>query len=390
MKKIGDFFSRLGLYGILFVLILFVLGTVSGFRVMKYWINDDEINPNEWTLDMGSKGEVDYISMFWGKNNFLNLNGLMKRIAGQQEMNEVIRLNNGYLAREYDYISDEELVSGAESLGNLNRYLNASGAVFLVAVAPDTVSKYDPQLPLGMVDNMNDNLDRMIELIREQEVEVMDFREEIHEDGIDQYTLMYKTDHHWTTRAGFYAYGKLADWIEEKTGVKVDEKIRDIDNYSITTYENWHLGSRGQRTGSLYAGIDDFEVILPKFDTLLAIGDGTGTFEECFISYRALEEKDLSFRYTYDITLEMVWGNYTNLLADNDLKILAIGDSFTRAVWPYMDISYKENRFVHYQNLGVLNEEYVTEYDPDVVILLYYPENILEKNSLEFYVPHMG
>lgn len=389
MRKTRKFLLRLGLYGILFVLILFVLGIVSGFRAMKYWINDDEVNPNEWTLDMGSKAEVDYISMFWGKNNFLNLNGLMKKVMGQQEMNEVVRLNNGYLAKMYDYISDEELEPGAVSLGNLNRYLNTTGAVFLVAVAPDTVSKYDPQLPAGMVDYVNDNLDRMVNMIREQGVEVLDFREEIYEDGIDQYTLMYKTDHHWNTRAGFYAYGKLADWIEEKTGVRVDEKIRDIDNYSITTYKEWHLGSRGQRTGSLYAGIDDFDLILPEFDTLLTNGEETGTFEELLISYAALEEKDLSFRYTYDVTLEAVWGNYVNLLADNDLKVLVIGDSFTRAVWQYMDISYKENRFVHYQFLGMLNEEYVTEYDPDVVILLYYPENILGKSSLEFYVPYV-
>lgn len=388
MRKIKDFISRLGLYGFFFVVILFSFGIVSGFRAMKFWINDETVS-NEWSLDLGSKGEVEYISVFWGKNSFLNLNGFMRRVTGQREMNDVIKLNNGYLADPFGYVSDEELEPGAASLVNLNRFLSASGAEFLVAVAPDTISKYDPQLPVGMEEYVNDDLDRMIHMLTEQGVDVMDFREAIYGDGIDQYTLMYRTDHHWTTGAGFYAYGKLADWIEEKTGVKADEKIRDIENYSVTTYEDWHLGSRGQRTGFLFAGIDDFDLILPEFDTMLTNGGQTGTFEELIISYTALEERDMTSRYTYDMTLESAWGDYTNLLADNDLKILVIGDSFTRAVYPYLSISYRENRFVHYQNLGALSEEYVAEYDPDVVILLYYPENILGQSGLEFHIPYV-
>ena len=365
LKKIRNFLSRLGLYGLLFVVILFPLAAVSGFRAAQCRISGNTI-PNEWTLDMGSEWEVEYISAFWRRNDFLNLNGFMRRFLGQREMNDVIKLNNGYLARPVGYVSDEELEPGAASLANLDRYLTASDAEFLVAVAPDSISRYGPQ---------------------ERGVEAMDFREVIHEDGIDQYTLMYKTDHHWTTRAGFYAYGKLADWIAEKTGVKVDEKIRDIENYSVTTYEGWHLGSYGQRTGRLYAGIDDFELILPKFDTKITNGEVTGTFEELFISYDALEKRDMTSRYTYDVTLEQAWGDYTNLLADNDLKVLVIGDSFTKTVCPYLNISYKESRFVHYQRLDVLTAEYVEEYDPDVVILLYYPENMLGRDGLQFNIP---
>lgn len=388
MKKIRDFFSRLGLYGLLFVVILFPLAVGSGIRATRCWISGETI-PNEWTLDMGSRWEVEYISAFWGKYTFLNLNGLMRRLTGQREMNEVIKLNNGYLANPVGYVSDEELEPGVASLANLNRFLSASGAEFLVAVAPDTISKYDPQLPLGAEEYVNDDLDRMVSMLKEQGVNVMDFREVIHEDGIDQYTLMYRTDHHWTTRAGFYAYGKLADWIEEKTGVRVDEKIRDIDNYSITTYKDWHLGSRGQRTGFLFAGIDDFDLILPKFDTMVTNGDGAADFEEYFISYTALKKRDMTSRYTYDVTLEQAWGNYVNLLADNDLKVLVIGDSFMKAVCPYLNISYKENRFVHYQYLGTLTEDYVAEYDPDVVILLYYPENMLGQDAMQFNIPYV-
>ena len=76
--------------------------------------------------------------------------------------------------------------------------------------------------------------------------------------------MMYKTDHHWTTRAGFYAYCKLEDYLTQIFQCDVDSRIGDINNYNIEVYEKWHLGSNGQRTGIYFAGIDDFELIVPK------------------------------------------------------------------------------------------------------------------------------
>lgn len=370
------------------MLILFSFGIGSGYKAMKFWIDDGTIN-SEWRLDLGSKGEIEYIANFWGKSSFLNLNGFMRNLTGQREMNGIVKLNNGYLFTPYDYVSDEALEQRAASLANLNRFLSMSDTELLVAVTPDTTSKYDPQVPPGTEEYVNDNLDRLIPILEEQGINVMDFREVIHEDGIDQYTMMYRTDHHWTTRAGFYAYGKIADWIEEKTGVEVDEEIRDIENYSITTYKNWHLGSRSQRTGSLFAGIDDFDLILPEFETMLTNGEQTGTFEELFINREPFAKRDLTSCYTYDLVLESACGNYSNLLASNDLRILVVGDSFSKAVCPYLNISYRESRYFYCMYLNEFTAEYIEDYDPDVVICLYYPENIFDENGVAFNIPYI-
>lgn len=388
MKKIKDFLSRLGLYGFLFVLILFSFGISSGYKVVKFWIDDESIN-SEWRLDLGSKGEVEYIANFCGKFSFLNLNGFMRNLMGQREMNGIVKLNNGYLFTPSDYIDDETLEQRAASLANLNRLLSRSDIEFLVAVTPDTTSKYDPQVPPGTEEYVNDNLDRLIPMIEDQGINVMDLREVIHEDGIDQYTMMYKTDHHWTTKAGFYVYGKIADWIEERTGVEVDDEVRNIENYSITTYENWHLGSRGQRTGSLFAGIDDFDLILPEFETMLTNGEQTGTFEELLIRRDPFAERDLTSRFTYDWAMGQSCGSYVNLLASNDLKILLVGDSFSEAVCPYLNISYGEVRYFYCQMLDQFTVEYIEDYDPDVVICLYYPENIFNQDGVAFNIPYI-
>lgn len=386
MKKVRDFLSRLGLYGFLFLLILFSFGIGSGYKALKYWINDEAV-VNEWTVELGSKGETDYVSNFWGKVGFLNLNGFMRNLTAQREMNGVVKMDNGYLYLPYDSMSDEDMEQRVESLANLNRFLSASDREFLFAITPDTVSKYDSQIPFGNTYTVNDDMDRLIPMLEEQGIEVMDIREEIHEDGIDQYDLMFKTDHHWTPRAGFYVYGKLADWIEENTGVEVDEKIRDFENYSVTTYENWHLGSRGQRTGALFAGMDDFDLILPEFETKVTNGDSTGTYEEMFINYEPFEEKDSTFRYTYDMALRQSCGDYTNLLADNDLTVVLIGDSFSEAVCSYLNISYKEVHYIYCQQSSALTDGYLKDFEPDVVICLYCPDNIFREDSVMFGIP---
>lgn len=388
VKRIKDFLSRLGSYGFLFLLILFFFGIGSGYKAMKCWINNETVNSN-WVIELGSKGEVEYVSSFLGKFHFLNLNGLMRNLTGQREMNDIIKLNNGYLFMRNIYCSDEELESRAASLENLNRFLAESDTELLVAIAPDTVSKYDPQMPYGTVDYTNDNLDRLVPMLEERGINVMDIREVMYEDGLDQYTMMFKTDHHWTPRTGFYVYGKIADWIEEKTGVQVEETIRDLDNYSITTYENWHLGSRGQRTGSWFAGTDDFDLILPEFETLVTDGERTGTFEELFINMEPFEEKDITARSTYDVALRQSCGDYSNLLATNDLKILMVGDSFSDAVCCYMNISYKEMRYLWCLQSNLLTKDYLEGYDPDVVVCLYYPENLFLDGGVAFEIPYV-
>ena len=115
MKKVRDFLSRLGLYGFLFLLILFSFGIGSGYKALKYWINDEAV-VNEWTVELGSKGETDYVSHFWGKVGFLNLNGFMRNLTAQREMNGVVKMDNGYLYLPYDSMSDEDMEQRVESL----------------------------------------------------------------------------------------------------------------------------------------------------------------------------------------------------------------------------------------------------------------------------------
>lgn len=376
LQKMREFIGKLGLYGVLLAFLITSFAIVNAKKTLKFWITG-ETDYNEWNVSLGSKGETDYISNFWGKLQFVNFNGLMRNILGQHEMNGVVKLNNGYLLTTFGFLSDEEIEERALTLKNFNDYLKSSDTKLLFAVTPYTSSKYDPQLPIGIEDYGNYNLDRFVMALRDKGVDVMDFREVMYEDGIDQYSMMYKTDHHWTTQAGFYAYTKVLEWIKENVNVEVDDKVADLNNYTITTYPRWHLGSRGQRTGYLYAGIDDYDLILPKFDTMIQRGDQIGNYEEMMINYTPLESKDYSSRYTYDYVMNAGGGINSN--SKNDLKILVVGDSFSKAFSPYLVLAFYETRYVYAPD-GVA-KAYLEEYKPDVVVCLYYTSVVMDKNA---------
>ncbi len=207
--------------------------------------------------------------------------------------------------------------------------------------------------------------------------------------NIDQYTMMYKTDHHWTTRAGFYAYCKLEDYLTQVFQCDVDSRIGDINNYDIEVYEKWHLGSNGQRTGIYFAGIDDFELIVPKFETTIQREKTIGTMQELVYNRKPLQNKEYTSRYTYDYVLDAALGNYRNLDCKNDLKILIVTDSYGKAVNPFLIMGFSEVRFLYNRESEQLTKDYIDSYCPDIVILMYYPD-FLSEGSLAFQFQGFG
>ena len=360
------------IYLIVFFFVVIVLGSISFWKLSKFYI-DDQTDYNEWTVELGNKFETDITTNFYKKIQFVNLNGAVRKLLGQKEMNGVVKLNNGYLCTTYLKTSDETLEGYADRVGCLNDYLQEKGIALLYAQTPYTVSKYDSQLPIGIEDYGNENLDRFLTMLKERNIDIIDFREEMYVDGINQYDLMYKTDHHWTTEAGFYAYGKIEKYLKEKLECEVDERVSDIRNYKIETYENWHLGSNGQRTGILYAGIDDFQLFVPQFEMSIKKYGEDKKLSEVLYNREPLKNRDYTSRYTYDYVLDGLVGSFENLSSINNKKLLVVSDSMAKCVYPFMIMGFSEVRTIPNYESANLTRKFIEEYNPDAVILLYYP-----------------
>ena len=178
-----------------FLGLIFGIGFVSYKRLANFYIND-EIDYNEWSVELGSKFETDVASTLFGKFEFVNLNGVVRKILGQQEMNHVVKLNNGYLCSPMSCTSDETLNNYAEKVISLNRYLSNLDIPLLYVTTPYKTCKYDPELPSGVQDYGNYNIDRFLQLLNNNGVETLDIREKMYEEGINHYDMMYVTDHH--------------------------------------------------------------------------------------------------------------------------------------------------------------------------------------------------
>lgn len=373
-------------YILIFILVIAGIGIASTSNLIKFYV-DDEIDYNEWNVDLGNEFETDIASTFWEKFQLININGAIRNLLGQREMNNVIKLNNGYLMTPIGYVDDDILDEHAKDISTFKKYLDDRGTGFLYIMTPYTEGKYDSQLPEGVEDYGNDDADRLVSRIKKLNVDVIDFRETMNDDGVDHYSMMYKTDHHWTTEAGFYAYGKIEKHITDKMNCEVDSRVSDISNYTITKYKNWHLGSRGQRTGYLYAGADDFDLIVPNFETKIENDRGeTGKVQELVISTKPLLNKKYTSRYTYDETFVGATDNLINLEAKNNIKILMISDSFAKAVCPYLIMGFKEIRTVYNLNSEIVTKEYIENYDPDIVIMMHYTENAMNDAAYNFSV----
>ncbi len=364
-----------------FIFVVCCLGALSFAKLVNFYVNDEK-DYNEWSPNLGSKLETDIASTFYNKFAFINFNGAMRNFLNQYSMNGVIKLNNGYLFTTIDYCSDEKILEYANKTEKLNNYLKRRGTHMVYMATPYTSSKYDPQLPIGVTDFGNDNVDRYINAIKSKGVDVLDIRERMYNDGINQYDMMYRTDHHWNTEAGLYAYGVLEDYIVDKTGCQVDPRVADKENYTITKYEKWHLGSRGQRTGMYFAGIDDFDFIVPNFNTILQDDYGNiGTVQELMFNTTSLSSRDYTSRYTYDSVLGGTVNHYVNLNSYNDLKVLIVSDSFAKAMNQYLAMGMREIKYIYDQDDDELTPEMIEEYDPDIVIMMYYSENFIDNSK---------
>ena len=184
MKKVSSI-----TYTIVFIVVVGALGVASFTKLIHYY-DTGIIENNEWTVELGSKLETDIATNYYKKSSFVNMNGAIHRFLGQREMNDVIKLENGYLFKTFEYKEDENLQHNVERIIELSNYLDNQGIAFLYVIPPYTSGKYDSQLPEGISDYGNNNLDRFAKMLKDGGVEPLDLRETMHEDGIDNYEMI--------------------------------------------------------------------------------------------------------------------------------------------------------------------------------------------------------
>ena len=138
--------------------------------------------------------------------------------------------------------------------------------------------------------------------------------------------------------------------------------------------------SQGRRVGKYYGGVDDYTLITPDFETQYevtihksnATSETIGTFEEAVVRKSFLTTSDLyTNRYAAYFGGDFPEVIIKNALAETDMKVLIVKDSFALPFTAFFSTMVSETRMLDTRYSTKTVAEYVAEYEPDLVLYVY-------------------
>ena len=392
MRKLADRLTAL-----LLAAIIVVFGGGTALKVKGPVL---DIVRSESISEMPDAIEAALTEKFKSRNNWINLNGLFQKLIGVTVIRDagdidVFKMSNGQLTYEYP---DCDLDYAAKEVIGLSKFCKSKDIEFMYVQLPCKAYS-DELMPPGTHTYGYADSDELTEAISEKGVKVLDLRDEIDREGFDIPELFFNTDHHWKPATALWAASVIAERLSKTVdGYDYDDAIYDINNYKTKEYKDWFLGSLGRRVGYMYGGVDDFQVILPLFDTDYHLytesqaEDGKqknkdGPFKKTLIKKKYIKKKDYFSNMTYFTYMgnEYRLATVTNRTADNDKKILMLRDSFSCTLLPYLSLSAGEITAVDMRyHKKIKIKEYIENNDFDAVIIAYNPSMFREDGAFDF------
>ena len=330
-----------------------------------------------------------------GSHLFIQLYGGVQRLAGRRMVadvssdNTVTKLSTGALTfcgLDNQYTAP---TLQAERTAALAQYVESLGASCLAAVAPEKIPPEGGQLPAGVNEYGNDYADAFLHLTAQAGVDTLDLRPAFLESGRWE-DLFFVTDHHWNADGAFLAYQTLAAELEDRYGYVTAQVYTDPDSYERTVYEDLFLGSQGKRVGSLYAGVDDFAVYTPKFDTSFTYTTPyetrSGSFQQalCFPEYIQQRDWFNGNPYVYYSGGDFGVSTIVNESDPDGPTVVLLRESFSCALTPFLALSCGKLVTIDLRYFEGDLSSTLAELQPDLVTLLYSASSFRLENLFEF------
>ena len=320
-----------------------------------------------------------------GYNSFANAANRYEKAIGwnfaaYSEYNGVVTLSDGYLI---SFTSKKDITESVDSTAEFAQYLDGANIDFMFVVAPTKISNYDDEEISGTLDFANQNADEFIKSQYKANVDILDLRAAIKNEGLNHRELFYVTDHHWKSETGLWAAQQILQSIADNYGYNTDYALLNPDNFNREVYQNILLGSEGRKVTLAKASPEDFALLYPKFNTDLEFSapdlemNISGDFSIMY-DMSQLEEVDYYNKSPYhtfaygDRPLLTVKNNN----APNNLKVLFIHDSFGDVVLPFLSLGAEEVDSLDLRQFTGSVQSYIETTKPDAVVVLYNADSI--------------
>ena len=335
------------------------------------------------TIDRVSSEELSYHDTMMEIDSFRN-NLLGTRVVKKDDTTVVKALSDS-LCAPTGLLSDSEISEVVTQIKKLQIISEENGAQFLYCAAPK--KELYEQLPSNVENHLPENFSRLLEELTEAEIPALNLTKVLDENHLTTgEDIFYYTDHHWKAYPGFLASGAICRELSSRYGFTYNEKFTDLQNYTVSQYKRWFLGSKGKKVGQYFSwhGIDDFDLITPNFETDMIEEQPikeeikTGTFEETVLFMENME-KDYYHKSPYstysggDFRLQIMKNNQN----PDGKKILLVRDSFACVVAPFLALQTSElhicdmRDYSYYIGDKMNLEDYIQEIKPDYVLVLY-------------------
>lgn len=299
-----------------------------------------------------------------------------------------IKIEDEYLSR---LVKKENTEEASNRLIEFNKYLKELNIDMLYIQAPYKISETQ-KISSIYKDYSNENMNNFLKNIDEK-VQYIDLRKNISKSNIDQLKLFYKTDHHWLPETGLWATNEISEYLNDNYNLNMEiDNIRP-ENFNVKTYSKMFFGTDGRYVSLKNAKPEDFDLIIPKFNTKLNVKildkgvNKTDTYENTLIDWDNIKYVDYYKSNQYS---SYIYGNRPlieihNEMVHNDKKILLVRDSFSEVVAPFLAL---ENEYLSVIDLRHFNgslKNYINQFKPDMVIVMYNGNVLIDLNNTEQY-----
>jgi hypothetical protein len=270
---------------------------------------------------------------------------------------------------KYSAVEQSGMEEKDELIFTIGTQARACGADFLYVQLPFKAQEDGDNVPWGASAYENQNADTLLQSLAEEQVDVLDLRAALKEEGWKPEGGFYVSDGHWTIPTAFLASKCIASRLNADYGYAFGDEIFDRDNYESVTYSTNNL-----------AAPDKVEQLYPKFETDLIYRDGyrnteyAGSYTESLLDMRMMADVRSTVLTIY--MANRVRNSYLcsieNQLPTNNegKRLLILSNSFSWYVAGFLALDTEEVYYSYYYDNAEAAEQMIRSLCPDMVLLI--------------------
>ncbi len=399
MIGMKEYIRKKRIFAVVFMVVIAVFSVVNlvhSVPALKECVTGEESSVAE--LDTAINENL------YERMKFVEIYAYIQTLLDKRECN-----NFSYIKDEQGFLhyasffreEDTRLFEYAVRVKRLQDSVAGKGTKVLFVVPPGKYSSDYNEFRMGMpVNDPNAIVDELMLHLNRLGIETLDLRESLPNQQLSYEETFFKTDHHWTIPAAFYAMGEIVNKIEECFGEDLDPEdyYTELGNYEVVNYEKGMFGSMGRKTGAHFCGLEDFTAIWPRFsgefyrEYIMESGARTekqGSFAEVLMKTEILTEtRDIYSNSQYSLYLDglSLYEKIVNQEKPDGCSIFMIRDSYMSPVMAFlMPMCGEIHAMWSLEETEELDvETYLEEHTFDYIIVEVYPYNI-ESSAFNYF-----